>query len=103
MNIASSLLEPIPHSVIEAASIWIVALLSGSLVTTLCVVAVATLGLLMMTGRIQIRAGVQVVIGCFLLFSAALLADDLQTLARSNAGTAAKFAPVAQDFSTNLE
>lgn len=82
MSVAPSLFDPPPQPVMEQAGSWIVALLTGSLATTLCIVAVAVLGLALMGGRMQLRAGLQTIIGCFLLLGTALIAGDLAALAR---------------------
>ena len=41
---------------------------------TLCVLAVAFVGFSMLTGRISLRRGARVVLGCFLLLGAPLIA-----------------------------
>lgn len=53
---------------------WLTATLLGSVATILCVLAIAFVGLMMLSGRLPIRRGLQVVIGCFLLLGAPLVA-----------------------------
>jgi len=60
-----------------SASAWVQSVLLGSIASTLAILAVAIIGLLMLSGRTPLRRGATVVIGCFILFSAATIADGL--------------------------
>jgi len=62
-------------------------------VTPLCVLAVALLGLAMLSGRFQIRSGFRVVLGCFVLLGAPGLAAGLFSVTSSNPGVAVAQAP----------
>lgn len=53
---------------------WIEGLLFGELAVALCVLAVACIGGLMLVGRSPLREGVRVVIGCFVLLGAPVIA-----------------------------
>ncbi len=66
---------------IVAASRWVEGALLGSLATAAAVLAVAGIGFLMLTGRIELRRGATVVLGCFVLFGAAGIARALPGLA----------------------
>lgn len=77
----SSLSDPPPTSAIAAASDWIGNLLFGPLATAIAVMAIAWVGLAMLSGRIELRRGASVVLGCFLLFGAKGIAEGL--IARS--------------------
>jgi type IV secretory pathway VirB2 component (pilin) len=44
---------------------------------SLCVIAMAVPGMLMLTGRLPLRRGAQVILGCFLLLGSTTLADGL--------------------------
>ena len=46
----------------------------------LCVIAVALLGFMMLSGRMPLRRGLQVVLGCFMLLGASTIAAGLQQL-----------------------
>ena len=85
---AASLFDKPAEPVLGAASAWTQGVLGGTLATSLCVVAVAILGLLLLAGRLRVRRGVEVVLGCFLLLGAGLVAAQLQELARGAAGAA---------------
>ncbi|WP_281253266.1 TrbC/VirB2 family protein [Sphingomonas lenta] len=73
---------------------WLRDVLLGSVATSVAVLAVAVVGLLMLSGRVPVRRGATVVIGCFVLFSAAMIADGLLSAARGG-GDAAAFPPAA--------
>ncbi|QSB44338.1 TrbC/VirB2 family protein [Tsuneonella flava] len=62
---------------IATAIDWLLALLSGSIITSLCVIAIAGLGLLILNGRMPLRAAVRVVVGCFVLLGAPVIAHGL--------------------------
>lgn len=83
---AASLFDKPAEPVLGGASEWTQGVLGGSFATSLCVIAIALLGLLLLAGRLHVRRGVQVVLGCFLLLGAGLLAGELQQVAGSVAG-----------------
>ncbi|MEO5775045.1 MAG: TrbC/VirB2 family protein [Sphingomicrobium sp.] len=60
---------------------WIQAVLLGTIATSIAVIAVASVGFMMFTGRIDWRRAVQVVIGCFIVFGASTVASGIQALA----------------------
>lgn len=66
--------DPPSASVFGAAAQWIEGALFGSVAAALCVVAVASVGLLMLTGRLPVRRGLEVVLGCFVLLGAPVIA-----------------------------
>jgi hypothetical protein len=53
-----------------AALSWVEGALLGSIATAIAVVCVATVGLMMFSGRLDMRRGLVVVLGCFVLFGA---------------------------------
>ncbi|WP_192645678.1 TrbC/VirB2 family protein [Sphingopyxis sp. OAS728] len=65
-----SLADPPVDSPIEDAIHWIQSVALGSTATMIAVIAVAAIGLLMLSGRLELRRGIVVVIGCFVLFGA---------------------------------
>lgn len=87
MTVRGSLFDASVSSPSEAASSWVAGTLSGSLATALCIVAVALLGVLMLRGRLPVREGVQVVVGCFLLFGASAVAAGLMGAGVSRSGS----------------
>jgi len=66
-----------PLSPIGSAVTWLQGALLGSIATTAAVVAVASVGYLMLAGRIDVRRAVQVVFGCFILFGASSIAQGI--------------------------
>jgi type IV secretion system protein VirB2 len=60
---------------------WIQGTLLGNLATTAAVIAVAAVGFLMLTGRIDWRRGLTVVIGCFIVFGAVSIVAGIRALA----------------------
>lgn len=70
---------------IEAASSWLITLLSGPLVTVLAAIAVAAVGYEMLSGRMAIRRGGMVIIGCFTLLGSAEIAGSIMDF--GNRGT----------------
>lgn len=66
----SSLTDPPAHNPIAEGVMWVQGIALGSVATTVAVVAVAAIGLLMLSGRLELRRGITVVVGCFMLFGA---------------------------------
>lgn len=61
----------------EAAAHWFAAVLTGPLMTSLLIVAVAVFGLGLLFGRFSLRRGLEVVIGCFVLAGAAEISGSM--------------------------
>jgi type IV secretion system protein VirB2 len=78
-----SLSDPPPVSAITSAVTWVSDLVFGPLATIIAVIAVAWVGFAMLSGRIEIRRGLSVIFGCFLLFGAREIARDLRSTALS--------------------
>lgn len=73
--------DPQGSSVIISAVHWIQGTLLGTIATVAAVIAVAAVGLMMLTGRINWRYGAVVIIGCFILFGAASIVAGIQSTA----------------------
>jgi type IV secretory pathway VirB2 component (pilin) len=73
--------DPAGSSPINAALEWIQGTLLGNLATTAAVIAVAVVGFLMLTGRIEWRRGLTVVVGCFIIFGAAAIVAGIRSVA----------------------
>ncbi len=76
-----TLADPAGSGVIVAAVRWLEGTLLGTIATVVAVMAVATVGLLMLTGRINWRYGATVILGCFILFGAASIVAGIQSTA----------------------
>jgi type IV secretory pathway VirB2 component (pilin) len=71
------MMMPEGASALEGAVGWAKALLLGSAGVTIAVLAVAAMGVLMLQGRMPVRRGTSVVLGCFILFSAGQISSGL--------------------------
>ena len=69
--------DPLGANVITSALGWIQTTLLGALATTLAVMAIASIGLLMLTGRIDVRRAARVAFGCFIIFGASTIASGI--------------------------
>jgi len=74
--------DPAGSGVIVGAVQWLQGTLLGTVATVVAVIAVASVGLLMLTGRINWRYGATVILGCFILFGAASIVAGIQTSAQ---------------------
>ena len=66
--------------IISALS-WLQGTLLGNVATSVAVIAVAMVGFMMLTGRLNWRFGATVIIGCFILFGSAAIVSGIQTTA----------------------
>ena len=73
--------DPQGSGVIVSAVRWLEGTLLGTIATVVAVIAVASVGLLMLTGRINWRYGATVILGCFILFGAASIVAGIQSTA----------------------
>jgi type IV secretion system protein VirB2 len=73
--------DPAGSSPILAALQWVQGTLLGNLATTAAVIAVAAVGFMMLTGRIDWRRGLTVVVGCFIIFGAVAIVSGFRMLA----------------------
>jgi len=78
---AQELADPAGSGVLVSAVRWLQGTLLGTVATVVAVIAVATVGLLMLTGRINWRYGATVILGCFILFGAASIVAGIQSTA----------------------
>ena len=68
-----------------AAARWLQGTLLGTIATTVAVIAVATMGSMMLAGRIDWKRGVSLVVGCFILFGAPSIAAGIQSYVKGDA------------------
>ena len=78
------MIAPTDASAITAATGWIEAVLTGPVATALATLAIAGVGFGLLAGRIAVRRAVQVVLGCFILFGAPVLVQELTAALRGN-------------------
>lgn len=73
--------DPQGSGVIINAVSWLQGTLMGTVATVVAVIAVACVGFMMLTGRINWRHGAVVILGCFILFGAASIVAGIRTAA----------------------
>ena len=73
--------DPAGSSPLIAALTWVQGTLLGNLATTAAVIAVAAVGFFMLTGRIDWRRGLTVIIGCFVIFGAVAIVSGIRSVA----------------------
>jgi type IV secretion system protein VirB2 len=77
--------DPQGSGVIIGAARWLQGTLLGTIATVVAVIAVAVVGLLMLSGRINWRHGAIVILGCFILFGAASIVGGIRATAALSA------------------
>jgi type IV secretory pathway VirB2 component (pilin) len=90
-SLSGSLADPAGASVLAAAVVWLQATLLGTLATTIAIIAIACVGLMMLSGRVDIRHGLTVIAGAFILFGATTIVAGIQSMAGT--GYAGGYAP----------
>ena len=78
----STALDPAGSNVIFNAVSWLQGTLLGNVATVVAVIAVAGVGFMMLTGRMNWRYGATVVIGLFILFGAASIVGGIRSVAQ---------------------
>ena len=73
--------DPQGSGPIVAALMWLQGTLLGNVATAIAVIAVAMVGFMMLTGRMNWRFGATVLIGCFILFGAGAIVSGIQSAA----------------------
>jgi type IV secretory pathway VirB2 component (pilin) len=73
--------DPAGSSPLLAALNWVQGTLLGNIATSAAVIAIAVVGFLMLTGRIEWRRGLVVVVGAFIIFGAVTIVAGIRSLA----------------------
>jgi type IV secretion system protein VirB2 len=73
--------DPAGSGPVVGALHWLQGTLLGTVATVVAVIAVASVGFMMLTGRMNWRYGATVIIGCFILFGAASIVGGIQSTA----------------------
>jgi len=73
--------DPAGSGPIVAALGWLQGTLLGNVATAVAVMAVAAVGFMMLTGRLNWRFGATVIVGCFVLFGAGAIVTGIQSAA----------------------
>lgn len=77
-----SLGDPAGSGPIVGAVHWLQGTLLGTVATVIAVIAIAVVGFMMLTGRMNWRYGATVILGCFILFGAASIVAGIQSTAQ---------------------
>jgi type IV secretion system protein VirB2 len=75
------LADPRGSGPIVSAVQWLQGTLLGTVATVLAVIAVACVGFMMLTGRMDWRRGGVVILGCFILFGAVSIVAGIRSTA----------------------
>lgn len=70
--------DPEGSGAIIGAVSWLQGTLMGTVATVAAVIAVASVGFMMLTGRMDWRRGAIVILGCFVLFGAASIVAGIR-------------------------
>ena len=73
--------DPAGSGPIVGALHWLQSTLLGTVATVAAVIAVAAVGFMMLTGRVNWKYGATVILGCFILFGAASIVAGIQASA----------------------
>ncbi|PVM83341.1 type VI secretion protein [Caulobacter radicis] len=76
-----ALADPQGSSAVLSGVMWLQGTLLGNVATAVAVMAVAAVGFMMLTGRMNWRYGATVILGCFILFGATTIVSGIRTAA----------------------
>ena len=65
-----------PNAIASAAA-WLQAMLLGTIAATIAVIAIASIGFLMLSGRTDVRRAAHMIVGCFVIFGASAIASGM--------------------------
>ena len=88
-----SLSDPPETSVILPAAQWVQGVFLGNITTAIAIIAIASIGFAMLTGRVDLRRGGTIILGCFILFGASTIANGLRGAAQSSETLLSQNAP----------
>lgn len=71
---------------IIAAVDWVQSTVLGTAATAVAVIAVAFVGFMMLTGRMNWKHGITVILGCFIIFGATAIVAGIQQAAQTAGG-----------------
>lgn len=78
--------SPGSATLVEAAT-WVQGTLLGALATAVAVIAIAWIGFRMLSGRVDLQRGAVVILGCFIVFGAPVIAAGLVKLGEAGKGS----------------
>jgi type IV secretion system protein VirB2 len=77
---AQAVADPAGSSPLLAALNWVQGTMLGNVATSAAVIAVAAVGFMMLTGRIEWRRGLTVIVGAFIIFGAVSIVAGIRSL-----------------------
>ncbi len=77
----TGLSDPNGSGPIVSAVQWLQGTLLGTVATVIAIIAIACVGFLMLSGRVDWRRGAVVVLGCFILFGAVSIVAGIRSTA----------------------
>ena len=80
--LAQAATDPRGSGPIVAAVNWVQGTLLGNIATAVAVIAVAVVGFMMLTGRMNWKHAITVILGTFILFGATVIVAGIQGAAR---------------------
>ena len=80
-TVQAQTLDPAGSNVIVGAMSWLQGTLLGTVATVAAVIAVAVVGFMMLTGRMNWRHGGTVILGCFIVFGAGAIVAGIRQAA----------------------
>lgn len=94
----------ISGSVLVSAVYWLLNLFINQLSQLLCTIAIAFVGFSMLSGRMNIKRGLSIIFGCFIIFSAREIADGLRMTATDGAAPSVTgIAPIPESPKTQQQ
>lgn len=76
---AQSFDDPAGSGPLVGAMRWLQGTLLGTVATIAAVIAVASVGFMMLSGRLNWRYGATIILGCFILFGAAAIVEGIRS------------------------
>ena len=70
-------IDPAGTNALTAPGDWLQGALLGMIATAVAIIAVASIGIMMLTGRIDFRRAAQAIFGCFIIFGASTIASGI--------------------------
>jgi type IV secretion system protein VirB2 len=81
LTYSASLADPVGSSPLVAAVQWLEGTVLGTVVTTISIIAVASIGFMALAGHVDLRRAAAIIIGCFILFGASSMVVGVRRLA----------------------
>lgn len=97
-----SLIDPAGSSSIVAAVQWLEGTLLGTIATTVAVIAVASVGFMALSGRVDLRRALTTILGCFVVFGASSIVAGIQIAIRDGEWEDGRTSSVAVETSSPL-